>query len=143
MKIVSSSFERKSPASFAEKIGLPLGWIVVRHSHLDTKLKRRKTHGKWVAVTSGGGTIFRLIRYSANLPADQVVMDWVGWIDLQGRTDEEQEKLDLTITTATWYQLLVIPFRHIDPGYRLSAWLGAISVVLGALSVVLSIVLSG
>ena len=143
MKIVSNSFERISPANFAEKMGLPLGWIVVRHSHVDTKLRRRATHGKWVAVTSTRRTIFRIIRYSVNLPADQVVMDWVGWIDLQGRTDEEQDKLDLTIATASWYQLLVIPFRHVDPGYRLSAWLGAISVALGVLSVVLSVALAG
>lgn len=142
MQIARASFERVSPAKFAEKVGLPLGWIVVRHSHVDAKIKRRETHGRWVAIKSDKATIFRILRYSVNLGANQVVMDWVGWIDLQGRTDEEADAVELTITEARWYQLLVIPFRHIDPGYRLSAWLGAISVALGALSVVLSIVLA-
>lgn len=131
-----------SPAKFADKIELPMGWIVVRHSHLGSKLERRKTHGHWVAITSGQNRIYRIIRYSVNLEADKIVMDWAGWIDLQGRTDDEADTLDLVITKATWCQLAVIPFKHIDPGYRLSAWLGAISVGLGLLSVILSVVLS-
>ena len=142
MKIASGTFERVSPANFAEKVGLPIGWIVIRHSHVDTKLKRRATHGKWVAVPSARGKVFRVLRYSVNLSVDQVVMDWVGWIDLQGRTDDELDSLNLAISTAKWYEHLVIPFKHVDPGYRLSAWLGAISVALGLLSVVLSVALA-
>lgn len=142
MQIAQATFKRVSPASFAEKVGLPLGWIVVRHTHVETKLKRRKTHGHWVAITSDKGTIFRILRYSVNLAADQVVMDWVGWIDLQGRTEDETETLGLAVRTARWYELPIIPFRHVDPGYRMSAWLGAISLGLGALSVVLSLALA-
>ena len=59
-----------------------------------------------------------------------------------GRTEDEQPELDLTIRRAKFWELAVIPFKHIDPGYRLSAWLGGISLALGVLSLVLSIVLS-
>jgi hypothetical protein len=143
MRIAQRSFKRTSPASFAEKVGLPMGWIVVRHDHVAEKLKRRKTHGRWVSIKSTKGKVYRVLRYSVNLPADQIVMDWVGWIDLQGRTDQETEEVQLTISTARLWEHIVIPFKHIDPGYRMSAWLGAISVALGALSVILSVVLSG
>lgn len=139
---ITGKFKRVSPASFAEKVGLPQGWIVVRHDHVATKLERRRTHGRWVAVRSAEATVFRILRYSPRLPAGDIVMDWVGWIDLQGRTDDEVEAMDITITLARWDQLPFIPFRHIDPGYRLSAWLGALSLGLGILSVVLSVVLA-
>jgi hypothetical protein len=142
MQIARTRFTRVSPAKFAEKVGLPMGWIVVRHTHVESKLTRRKTHGRWVVVKSDKATIFRILRYSVNLAADQVVMDWVGWIDLQGRTDEEEDAIMLTISSARWHQLIVIPFRNVDPGYRMSAWLGAISVGLGILSVVLSLALA-
>ena len=143
MQIAQGTFRRVSPASFAEKVGLPMGWIVVRHDHVAEKLNRRKTHGRWVSVKSAHGKVYRVLRYSVNLQTSQIVMDWVGWIDLQGRTDQETEEVPLTISTARFWEHLVIPFKHIDPGYRMSAWLGAISVALGALSVILSIVLSG
>jgi len=142
MRIASGQFGRISPAKFADKVELAMGWIVVRHCHLSSKSDRRATHGHWVAITSGKHRIYRIIRYSVNLPADKVVVDWAGWIDLQGRTEDEQPELDLTIRRAKFWELAVIPFKHIDPGYRLSAWLGGISLALGVLSLVLSIVLS-
>lgn len=142
MRIAKHAFRRVSPAKFAEKIGLPQGWVVVRHSHVEGKASRRAVHGRWVAITSDKGTIFRIVRFSVNLSTDQIVMDWVGWIDLQGRSEDEADQVDLTISTASWCQLATIPFRHIDPGYRLSAWLGLISIALGALSVGLTLYLA-
>jgi hypothetical protein len=139
MQIAKGKFARVSPVDFFERGGIPLGWIVLRHGHVDTILNRRRTHGRWVCIRSDKGKIFRVLRYSVNLPTSQIVMDWAGWIDLQGRTDKESEKLPLTITTARWWQFFTIPFRHVDPAYRLSAWLGAISVGLGALSVLISL----
>jgi len=142
MQIAKASFQRVSPAEFAKKVELPAGWIVVRYSHVGPKLTRRKTHARWVAITSDRATVFRIVRYSVDLPADRIVIDWAGWIDLQGRTDEEVDEIELTITTARWYQFFTLPFRHVDPSYRLSAWLGGISVGLGVLSIILSIALS-
>jgi hypothetical protein len=139
MRIPKRKFSRQSPVSFFERGGVPLGWIVIRHSHVRTVLERRETHGKWVSVSSGKRKIFRVLRYSVILPIDQIVIDWAGWIDLQGRTDEESSELMLTIETARWWQFITIPFRHVDPAYRLSAWLGATSIGLGALSVVISL----
>lgn len=135
MQIANTKLSRKSPVSFFERGGVPLGWVVVRHTHVGTVRDRRQTYGHWVSITCDKQTIFRVLRYSVNLPANQIVMDWAGWIDLQGRTDEESNELVLTIATARWWQFVTIPFRHVDPAYRLSAWLGALSILLGLLSV--------
>lgn len=142
VQIAKGTFKRVSPFNFFERGGPPLGWLVVRHSHVGSTAERRRTHGHWVLVTSVKGKIFRVLRYSVNLPADEIVVDWAGWIDLQGRTDQELDQLALTITTARWWQFFTIPFRHVDPAYRLSAWLGAISVALGALSILRTLTLS-
>lgn len=138
MQIGNKTYSRKSPISFFERGGIPLGWVVVRHSHVDTVRDRRKSYGRWVSITCGKHRIFRVLRYSVNLPANQIVIDWGGWIDLQGRTDKESTSLNLQITTARWWQFFTIPFRHVDPAYRLSAWLGAISILLGILSLFLT-----
>lgn len=139
MRIGRGTFKRKSPAQFAEKIGIPVGWIALRHDHVVSTLRRRRTHGMWVRIQSSAGTIYRVVRYSVRLKADEIVVDWAGWIDLQGRTDQETEALELTISTVPKWQFFTIPFRHVDPAYRLSAWLAAISIGLGFLSILLSL----
>jgi hypothetical protein len=128
-----------SPAKFADKVELPAGWTVLRFSHLDEKDARRATHGKWVALTRGRNTIYRVVRYSVTLPASDIVLDWAGWIDLQGRLADAPDQIQIAIRTPRLCEYLLIPFKHIDPGYRMSAWLGAISVGLGVLSVILSL----
>lgn len=141
MQIASGTFKRISPATFAEKVGIPFGWIVVHHSHVLARGERRRSHARWVSLTSEATTVYRNLRYSGRLESDELVIDWAGWIDLQGRTDQENSEISIRISTVRWWETFVIPFHHIDPGYRLSAWLGAISVGLGILSLTLSIVL--
>lgn len=142
MKIGPQEFRRVSPAKFSERVELPAGWTVLRFSHLSDKDQRRATHGKWVALTSDENTIYRIVRYSVSLPASDIVLDWAGWIDLQGRKADAPDKIAICIRAPRYWEYLVIPFKHIDPGYRMSAWLGTISVTLGVLSVILSLVLS-
>lgn len=139
MEIARGTFERISPAKFADKVGIPLGWVVVRHSHLPEKLARRRTHARWVCIKCGSQRVYRVLRYSVNLRSGDIVMDWAGWIDLQGRTDKESDVLELTIRTARWYEFLTIPLRHVDPGYRLAAWLGVVSLWLGVISLGVSL----
>lgn len=142
MEIGPQNFRRVSPAKFSERVELPAGWTVLRFSHLSDKDQRRATHGKWIALTSDQKTIYRIVRYSVNLPATDIVLDWAGWIDLQGRKGDAPEEIAICIRAPCLWEYLIIPFNHIDPGYRMSAWLGTLSVALGVLSVVLSLVLS-
>ena len=139
MKIAEGTFERVPPASFAERGSLPIGWMVLRHSHLKPKDLRRATHGKWVAICCEGRTIYRIVRYSVTLSKSQVVMDWAGWIDLQGRIADAPDKIALVVREPHWLEWPTIPFKHIDPGYRMAAWMAALSLALGALSVIISL----
>lgn len=140
MKIGEQTFHRVSPASFADRAELPQGWTVLRHSHLAQKDRRRATHGRWVALVSGGNRIYRIIRYSVNLEQSALVLDWAGWIDLQGRVADAPDELPISIRTPHFWEYPIIPFKHVDPGYRMAAWLGTISVALGVLSVIMSVV---
>ncbi len=139
MEIVKSTFKRVSPASFAQRVALPIGWAVLRHDHLPEQQLRRATHGKWVAITCGSRKVFRVLRFSVTLPRQQIVLDWAGWIDLQGRIADAPDELELEIRTPRWWEWPVIPFFHIDPGFRMSAWLGTISIGLGILSLGIAI----
>jgi len=139
MKIIDQVISRVSPRQVHESYKLPLGWVVVRHGHLDTMSDRRKTHGRWVKIKSDKGTVYRLVRYSGSLPRDGIVIDYLGWMELQGRQDEIQESYPITISSVRWYENLILPFKHIDPGIRLSSYLGGLSVILGIVSIYLGI----
>ena len=139
MKIADGIFRRISPAKFADRVELPAGWMVLRFDHLSGKQGRRATHGKWAVVSNGPNKIYRIVRYSVNLPRMEIVMDWAGWIDLQGREADAPDKIELSVRTPHLWEFIIIPFKHVDPGYRMSAWLGALSVALGALSIILSL----
>jgi hypothetical protein len=137
--IANGTFERISPAKLAERVELPVGWTVLRHDHLPENLQRRETHGKWVAIESGQNKIFRIIRYSASLPKRKIILDWAGWIDLQGRNAKVYDSIPLKVRSPKILEYPIIPFCHVDPGYRMSAWLGLLSVGLGILSLVISL----
>lgn len=139
MRIANGKFRRKPPAQFGEKVDLPLGWIVLRHGHLKDKAARRNVTYRWAAIICGKTKIYRVLRFSVNLPNDEIVLDWPGWIDLQGRVADTLDSVDLEIRTPRCWEYLIIPFRHVDPGYRMSAWLGAISICLGLLSIALTL----
>jgi hypothetical protein len=139
VKLAEGTFERVSPASFAERVELPSGWMVLRHSHVKGKGLRRETHGHWVAVICEGRTIYRVLRYSIDLPKTKIVLDWAGWIDLQGRIADAPDKLSLVVREPHLLERVVIPFKHIDPGFRMAAWMASISLLLGALSVAISL----
>ena len=131
------SFQRVSPAEFAEKVGIPLGWFVVNHQHLAGKSNRRKAHGRWFKIRSDRATIYRLLRFSPRLTkgssqtAGDVVLDWAGWIELYGFEEDVDPPLALKISKVPWWQLPWVYLRHPDPAVRLSGWLGWAGLGLG------------
>ena len=139
MKIAEGIFTRKPPAKFGERADLPLGWTVLRHDHLIPKQKRRDVTYRWATIICGERKIYRVLRFGGSLRRDEIVLDWPGWIDLQGRVADTLDEIQLEIRTPHRWEYLVIPFYNVDPGYRMSAWLGAISVGLGLLSIVLTV----
>ncbi|HVZ17141.1 MAG TPA: hypothetical protein VG897_08490 [Terriglobales bacterium] len=141
---IVSSFTRVSPAAFAEKVGIPLGWFVISHRHMPVKSRRRVAHGRWYRISCEGYSIFRILRFSPNLKFSQadeneLVVDWVGWLDLHGRADDVDGPLTLKIEPLPLILTPLMTVKHPDPIYRLMGWLALISVGLGLLSIFLSL----
>lgn len=134
------TFQRKSPASFADKIGIPLGWIVVHHDHISEKALRRIAHGEWFEISTDRGTIFRMLRFSPNIPKGKagspgtIVIDWIGWIDLHNRDEDVDGPLVLKVRRVPWWKRPLVYLRHPDPAVRLSGWLGWASLILGLIA---------
>lgn len=145
---MKGTFRRVSPAKFAENIGIPAGWFVISHRWMPEKLHRRKAHGAWFKIKSTETHIFRILRFSPNLEGSlssdsgEIVLDWVGWIDLFGRVEDVNQGIKLEITKARWRDYPKIAVSHPDPTIRMSGYLGLISVALGLLSLLLTIYLS-
>ena len=142
----SGTFKRSSLASFADKVGIPLGWIVVHHSHIPVKADRRIAHGEWFEISSDRGTIYRMLRFSPNITKgdDQhpgtMVVDWIGWIDLHNRDEDVDGPLTLTVSRVPLWKRPWAYLKHPDPAVRLSGWLGWASVILGLIALVLALV---
>ena len=140
-----ATFSRVPPADFAEKVGIPLGWIVVHHAHVPTKADRRKAHGEWFEISSDRGTIYRMLRFSPRLlkgnttTPGQIVIDWIGWIDLHDRDEDVQSSILLKVRRLPWWNRPRAYLKHPDPAIRLSGWLGWTSVILGAIALLLTL----
>ena len=141
----SGKFERTSPASFTEKVGIPLGWIVVHYGHIPNKADRRKAHGEWFELKSDRATIYRMLRFSPQVHkggkgrSAKIVIDWIGWIDLHARDEEVAGDINLTIKRVPRWKRPWAYLKHPDPAVRLSGWLGWASVILGLIALLLTL----
>ena len=145
---MKGTFSRVAPADFAEKIGIPMGWMVISHRWIPEKVKRRLAHGRWFRLKSTYGEVFRVLRFSASLPGGpsngtgELVIDWAAWLELYGFAEDVKNPLELEISQARWWQLPKLAASHPDPAFRLSSILALVSVGLGALSILLAVVLT-
>lgn len=133
-------FSRKSPAKFFRDTDVPVGWFVVSHRWVSNKKDRRISHGKWHKITSKYETIYRILRYSVNLPKKEgvIVLDWIGWIDLNGREEAVDNPISLQIKTVKWWEYPKCALSHPDPAYRLATKLAIVSIGLGFLSLIIA-----
>jgi hypothetical protein len=142
---MKGTFTRVSPASFAEKVGIPAGWFVISHRWMAETKRRRLAHGRWFMLRTAHGSAFRILRFSPNLDggpsqgSGELVIDWPGWLDLFGRAENVDGPLEIEITETSWWQLPRLAIAHPDPSIRMSGLLGLLSVALGLLSVVLAV----
>ncbi len=143
MTTIKGLFKRIAPASFAEKVGIPLGWVVISHHHIPEKSDRRTAHARWYHISSGGFSIYRNLRFSPRLhygtqSESDIVLDWVGWLDLHGRADDVDGPLELELTPVPTVLIPLMIVRHPDPTFRMMGWLALLSVALGILSIILA-----
>ena len=141
---IRGAFTRSSPASFAEKIGIPLGWFVISHRWMLDKKARRLAHGRWFRLTTSHGSIYRVLRFSAKLQGTlggqgEMVIDYPGWLDLIGRAEDSNITAEIDIVPARWWQAGALAVSHPDPSIRLAGWLAMLSVALGSVSILLGV----
>ena len=143
---MQGTFRRVSPAAFAERVGIPAGWVVVSYRWMPDKSQRRRSHGRWFKIESEKATVFRILRFSAQLSGSpkvghgQLVVDWPAWLQLHGYEDNVDPPLELKFTRVGWWAFPILAISHPDPTIRLTGALGVLSFGLGVLSVVLAIV---
>lgn len=139
MEIASGEFASCPKSQIGADTELPVGWVVIRHDQVPFKSQRRELYGKWVAIQSEEKTIYRILRFSPTLPKDGIVIDWGGWIDLQGDREEFEKNLKLKISTVPWHQAIRLPFFHVDHSVRISSYLGALSLVIAIVSLIIAL----
>jgi hypothetical protein len=121
------------------------GWFAISFRWLESKKDRRLATGRWCRIRVGPTQIFRVLRFNASLSCDSnnstggIVLDYDGWLELSGFAEEVPESLDIEITKARKHEYIYCVLKHPDPAYRLSGWLGVISVVLGLIGVALGL----
>lgn len=138
---VRGTFSRVSPAKFADTVGIPLGWFVISYRWVESKSERRKSHGRWFKLQTESGTVFRVLRFSANLTGSpgkpgEIVLDYPAWLDLHGRAENVDRPIEIAIAPARWWQSARLAVSHPDPSIRLAGWLAILSVGLGFVSVI-------
>lgn len=139
-------FKRRPPAVLDETIPLPLGWVVLPFRAMPIKSDRRKYHGKWIKIKSDDATIYRVLRFSANIKgkiagdgAMDILLDWAGWLDLCGRVEDEIQELTLTISNTNIFERIYAGLTHPEPTIKISMKLAIISVALGLTSILMAI----
>lgn len=145
--IINGTFERKHLGALPEKMPIPTGWFVINNNLIPKKEDRRKYHGKWFTIISDHKKVYRILRFAPNLHGSlndekhkDILLDWVGWIDLCGRHDDVEIPLQLQIRKSNlWERFICAGLSHPDPAYSLSTKLALISVLLGLLSVIIAI----
>jgi hypothetical protein len=121
------------------------GWFAISFHWLESKKERRIATGGWCRISVGSTRIFRVLRFNASLPCDSkkstggIVLDYDVWLELSGFAEVVPESLDILITKARPYEYIYCVLKHPDPSYRLSGWLGVISIVLGLIGVALGL----
>ncbi|RIH66193.1 hypothetical protein D1164_04585 [Mariniphaga sediminis] len=145
---IKGNFVRKPLGKLPEKIPVPVGWFVIGFNLMKDKNDRREYHGKWFTIKSDHKKIYRVLRFAPNIKGTssnnndkEILLDWVGWLDLNNRDEDIDEPIKLTITKTGRIKSIFAGLYHPEPSFRLSTVLALISVILGILSVVLALVL--
>ncbi len=145
MKTIEANFTQVTRSKIPGDFEIPAGWFVISHRWISEKDERRQMHGRWFRIKSPKGEIFRILRFSPNLEGSkasgegEMIVDWPGWIELNGMEAETEKQLGLELKEAKWWNFPQLVMSHPDPVYRLSGFLGLLSVGLGLLSLILAL----
>jgi len=149
MERIEGEFTQVTRLKIPGHLEIPAGWFVISYHWISEKGERRQLHGRWFRIKSPKGKIFRILRFSPHLDPKssdalseakgEMIVDWPGWIELNGYEGETEKQLGLELKEAQWWNFPQIVLSHPDPVYRLSGFLGLLSVALGLLSLILTL----
>lgn len=126
--MIEKIFSRKSPKKHAEQAMYQNGWITIPYRLVESVSERRQLYGQWVKLESDKGSIYRIASFSGNMKGSlknnepaELVVDWSGWLELQGYADKVAETVQVRITKVRLYEKILIYFQPFDPYARLAA----------------------
>lgn len=145
--VIYGTFNRKPLGAINEKNSVPIGWFALPFRMMPDIKDRRKFHGRWFLIECGNIKIYRVLRFAGNLKGTvrnddtkEILLDWIGWIDLCNRDEEVDVELKLKISPISFWKYISAGLHHPEPSFKLSVILACISLFLGLLSVLLAIV---
>ena len=123
---------------------LQSGYFVISWRFFNDMEERRRSHGKCYEIKSKNASIFRALKFDGGLQSAtenraEIVLDYIGWLELIGYADDINRPIQLTIRRARWYHYPKIAISNPDLTFRLSSWVGIISLALGLLSLALAV----
>jgi len=141
--LITGKFFKRVPLPGGEQ--LPLGWFAISYRFVKDSNQRRRTRNHWYQLTVNSRSIYRVLRFAANMEAGHdenpagLSVDYQGWWELQGLTVPEEPQLCLDIRRANILGKIVANCRHPDPTHRFASWLAVIALALGIVSIALAI----
>jgi hypothetical protein len=83
------------------------------------KKQRRLNHGKWFKLESNDRCVYRILRFSVDLPGSpdqgigRIVTDWSAWLELCGYAEKIPEEMEITITKVSWWKYPMMVLAHL------------------------------
>ena len=145
ISICKREFVRETRRALGERVELPLGWFAIFWRFFDERPERRRQHGRVWRISCGDCSIFRILRFSANLRSAEgecaeIAIDYLGWLDLCNREENVNGCRSLNLQPAAWYEFFFFAFKHPDLSYRLATWIATLSLFLGIISIILAVI---
>ena len=138
--MINGRFERISLEAKNSIIDIPMGFFAISHNWIDDKKNRRKLYSKWFKISSNNRSVYRSLKFSANLKGStkigngEISIDWGAWLILSDFSDEIPESLELKIRTANFFDIPRILIFHPNPSEKLAAQIALVSLILGIIS---------
>lgn len=143
MKLEKTQFKRLYGKD--KQAVIQLGWFAISSVFFEDKLERRESYGRWYKISHTNlihnktYSVYRILRFAPQLSAGkertaEIEIDYMAWLELNGRAEKVDDVLDLRIEKAKRWHWIVIGLFHPDPSHRLSHSIALLSLGLGMIA---------
>jgi hypothetical protein len=140
MKISKKKFTR---ATGTDALNVKEGWFLLSYWLLpEADRLTRKYYGRWYKISCAEAHVYRCLRTSPTLSADDdpaiIVIDWDAWCRLSKNAKNDEKSLALSIRPACALEAMMFG-GHPDPSIRVSYQIAVFSLFLGMISLIISL----